>query len=126
MTPDEQRFKRVLAALLQIGVFASAAVVVAGGALYLVHHASEPSEQKYSQFQDEPKELRSPGGIVAATLEFRDRAIIQLGLLVLIATPVARVLFSVVGYARQRDFTYVALTLIVLAVLLYGLFIEGP
>jgi uncharacterized membrane protein len=39
----------------------------------------------------------------------------------LVATPVARVLFSLVGFAIQRDRTYVAVTLIVLAVLIYGL-----
>ena len=54
------------------------------------------------------------------------RGIIQLGLLLLIATPVARVVFSVIGFVRQRDFVYVVLTLIVLAVLLYSLFIESP
>ena len=44
----------------------------------------------------------------------------------LIATPVARVVCSVVGFARKRDLTYVALTLTVLAVLAYSLFFEGP
>ncbi len=46
---------------------------------------------------------------------------IQLGLLLLIATPVARVGCSVVGFLRERDPTYVVLTLIVLSVLLYTL-----
>ena len=46
---------------------------------------------------------------------------IQLGLLVLIATPIARVAFSLVAFALQRDRIYVIVTLIVLAVLLYSL-----
>jgi len=47
--------------------------------------------------------------------------LIQLGLLLLIATPVARVAFSVVAFAMQRDRLYVAVALIVLAVLMYSL-----
>jgi uncharacterized membrane protein len=47
---------------------------------------------------------------------------IQLGLLFLIATPVARVAFSVYAFMRERDKTYVIITLIVLAILLYSLF----
>ena len=50
------------------------------------------------------------------------RAIIQLGLLLLIATPVARVLFSAIAFAIERDYMYVVITLIVLAILLYSLF----
>jgi uncharacterized membrane protein len=49
-------------------------------------------------------------------------AVIQLGLLLLVATPVARVIFSVFAFAWERDWLYVLLTLIVLAVLLYSLF----
>jgi uncharacterized membrane protein len=75
-----------------------------------------------STFQEGPDYLRSPLGIVGHALQGDDRAIIQLGLLLLIATPVARVLFSVVAFALERDLTYVLVTLIVLAVLVYSLF----
>jgi uncharacterized membrane protein len=47
--------------------------------------------------------------------------IIQFGLLLLILTPVARVAFSLAGFALERDGTYVALTSIVLAILIYSL-----
>jgi uncharacterized membrane protein len=47
--------------------------------------------------------------------------LIQLGLLLLIATPVARVAFSVAAFAMQRDRLYVVVALIVLAVLMYSL-----
>ena len=53
---------------------------------------------------------------------FHGQAIIQFGLLLLIATPVARVAFSAVGFAIERDSMYVVITLIVLAILLYSLF----
>ena len=54
-------------------------------------------------------------------LAFRGRGLIQFGLLLLIATPVARVAFSVAAFAIQRDRLYVVVTLIVLAILTYSL-----
>src|SRR5437764_7213703 len=103
---SDDRFERRLGNLLRVGVLASASVVLLGGAVYLVRHAGEPAEGKYRVFTDDPSPLRSPGGIIAAALDFRGRGIVQLGMLMLIATPVARVVFSVAGFARQRDFTY--------------------
>jgi uncharacterized membrane protein len=69
----------------------------------------------------EPTDLRTLSGIVKDALAFRGRGLIQLGLLLLIATPLARVAFSVVAFAIQRDRLYVGVTLIVLAVLIYSL-----
>jgi uncharacterized membrane protein len=126
---DEGRFERLLGTLLRIGVSVSAVVVLAGGTIYLIRHADERPE--YGEFQpDRLPHLRSPRGIVESALGIGDRVsgrgIIQLGLLLLIATPVVRVVFSVGGFARQGDGTYVVLTLLVLGVLLYSLFFEGP
>jgi uncharacterized membrane protein len=49
------------------------------------------------------------------------RGLIQLGLLFLIATPVARVAFSVAAFALEKDTLYVAVTLVVLTLLLLSL-----
>jgi uncharacterized membrane protein len=65
--------------------------------------------------------LRTFSGILADATAFRGRGIIQLGLLLLIATPVARVAFSVVAFALERERLYVIVTLAVLAVLLFSL-----
>jgi uncharacterized membrane protein len=54
-------------------------------------------------------------------MQFSARAIIQFGLLLLIATPIARVIFSAVAFAFERDYLYVAFTLAVLAILTYSL-----
>jgi uncharacterized membrane protein len=122
---DDARFERLLGALLRVGVLASALVVAAGGAVYLVRHAEETTD--YGTFQaNRLPHLRTPHGIVESALGGSGRGIIQLGLLLLIATPVARVVVSAAGFARQHDFTYTLLTVIVLAVLLYSLFFEGP
>jgi uncharacterized membrane protein len=75
----------------------------------------------YKSFRGEATYLRTIGGIVAAAFHGDARGIIQLGLLILISTPIARVVFSAVGFAWERDYRYVVITLIVLAVLLYSL-----
>ena len=106
--------------LLQVGVILAAVVVLAGGILYLVRHGEETVE--LHEFHGEPPKLCSPQGAVALAFEGHARGIIQVGLLLLIATPVARVVFSAFAFLRQRDHVYVAVTLLVLAVLLYSLF----
>jgi uncharacterized membrane protein len=117
----DERVEQVLGKLLQVGVLVSALVVAAGGIVYVSRHRTEPAD--HGIFHGEPGDLRSPVGIVQDALSGSGRGIIQLGLLLLIATPVARVIFSVFAFARERDLQYVVLTLIVLAVLLYSLFI---
>jgi uncharacterized membrane protein len=72
-------------------------------------------------FLGEPADLRGASGIIADTLSFSGRGIIQLGILLLVATPVARVIFSMAAFALQGDRTCVVVTLIVLAVLGYSL-----
>jgi uncharacterized membrane protein len=115
---DEQ-VDRVMGRLLQVGVILSALVVLGGGVLYLVRHGEERVD--LHEFRREPAELRTPHGVVQDALSGSARGVIQLGLLLLIATPVARVAFSVYAFLRQRDRTYVLITLLVLAVLVWGL-----
>jgi len=110
----------VMGWLLQAGVTLAAVVVLVGGVLYLVLHPVVPD---YRHFRGEPEEYRTLRGICADALAMRGRGWIQMGLLVLIATPVARVVFSVGAFLRQRDWTYVVVTLIVLGLLCYSLFV---
>jgi uncharacterized membrane protein len=102
-----------------VGVTLAAPVVLFGGIVYLVRHGR--AAPQYRLFMGEPRDLRSVSGSVKDALAFRGRGLIQLGLLLLIATPVARVALSVAAFAVQRDRLYVVVTLIVLAVLMYSL-----
>jgi uncharacterized membrane protein len=120
----DEYVEQIVGNLLRAGVILAAVVVLLGGAVYLGRHHAEPSEG-LRVFHGEPADLREPVGIVLDAWELRGRGLIQLGLLLLIATPVARVVFSAFAFARERDFTYVVVTLIVLAVLLYSLFGGG-
>lgn|SRR5487761_1208627 len=117
---NDKRMEGTIGALLRIGVVISAAVVLAGGICYLLHHRHEQPE--YRTFHAEPAVYRNISGIVTEVAHWNCEAVIQLGLLLLIATPVARVAFSMVAFAFERDRTYVVVTVIVLIVLSYGLF----
>jgi uncharacterized membrane protein len=106
--------------LLRTGVGFAAALVLAGGVIYLSRHGAEMPG--YAVFRGEPADLRTLRGILHDVESLRGRGIIQLGLLVLIATPIARVAFLVFIFARQRDGLYTAVGLIVLALLAFSLF----
>jgi uncharacterized membrane protein len=115
---DEQ-MDRIISILLRSGVLISALVVLVGGIFYLIRYGAALPE--YGVFRGEPADLRSVSGIVKGALSLHTRGLVQFGLLLLVATPVARVGFSILAFALQRDRTYVIVTLIVLTVLLYSL-----
>ena len=115
----DRRMDEIIGELLRYGVLASACVVCAGGTWYLIQYGA--SAPNYHVFRSEPQYLRHVSGILTGIRGFHCRRMIQLGLLLLVATPVARVAFSVAAFAVQRDRTYVLITLIVLAVLLLSL-----
>jgi uncharacterized membrane protein len=105
--------------LLQAGVLLASAVVLTGGFLYLRTHLG--SVANYRVFAGEPAGLRSARGLLRLLMTGDPAAVIQVGILLLIATPVARVVFAVVGFALERDRFYVAVSLTVLAVLMASL-----
>ena len=120
---DDQRIENAVGTLLQTGVSLAAAVVFIGAIIYLVRHGREAAQ--YHIFHGEPADLKTLSGILHQVAGFHGRGFIQLGLLLLIATPVARVAFAVWGFAEEKDKMYVAFTLLVLAILLYSLFGSG-
>lgn len=115
----DQRMDQLMGILLRTGVILAAALVFVGGVLFLVRHPLPVTN--YRVFQGEPEELRTVSGIIRNASSWHGRGLIQLGLLILIATPVARVIFSVFAFLYERDWTYVAVTLLVLSLLLYSL-----
>ena len=115
----DRQVETIVGQLLRAGVILSATVVLLGGIIFLVRHGMEPAN--YRVFRGEPSDLRSLRGIMNRVLAFRGRGIIQLGLIMLIATPIARVAFSIFGFAEEEDRMYMVFTGIVLVVLLYSL-----
>lgn len=117
---DDARVEKWIAVLLRAGVVLSAFVVLGGAVPYLGTHPR--ARVNYGSFHGEPEELKSIGGILGLVFALEPRGVLQLGLLLLILTPIARVMFSAVAFAFEGDRMYVVFTLLVLAVLLYSLF----
>lgn len=118
----DERVEQWIGTLLRWGVIVAATVASAGAVVYLVRYGGAPAH--YARFHGVPRGLDSVGGVLAGATRLRSRWVMQLGLLLLIATPVARVALGLVSFVLQRDRTYVVVTSIVLALLLYGLL--GP
>jgi uncharacterized membrane protein len=116
---NDQGVEEIIAKLLRIGVLIAATVVLVGGTAYLVRHGT--ARPNYHVFRGQPSDLRTISGIVQDAASGSSRGLIQLGLLLLIATPIVRVAFSIVAFAMERDWMYVTFTAIVLSVLLYSL-----
>ena len=116
---DDVTLERIISVLLRAGVLLSGAVVLAGGLYYLARHGSQTAD--YHTFRGQPSIDRFVSEIVKGAIALRARSIIQTGILLLIATPIARVAFSLVGFALEGDRKYVVITAIVLCVLLYSL-----
>ncbi len=115
----DQRIDEIMGGLLRTGVVLAAAIVLVGGVVYVTRHRLPAIN--YRVFQGEPAGLRTISGIFHEALAFQGRGLIQLGLLALIATPVARVAFSFFAFLYQRDWTYVLVTVGVLGLLIYSL-----
>ncbi|MBW4616136.1 MAG: DUF1634 domain-containing protein [Desmonostoc vinosum HA7617-LM4] len=109
----------LLSYLLKYSVLLVSAVVLLGGILYLLRHGAEPTQ--YQFFHGEPPEFRSFGGVITTALSGNDLGIIQLGLLLLIATPILRVVVSLVVFVKQQNWIYVTITALVLTALIYSL-----
>jgi uncharacterized membrane protein len=103
----------VIANLLRAGVILAAALVLAGGGWYVA--ASGHGVPDYGKFHPDVQGLG-----VLLMLAWPEK-LIEAGLLVLIATPVARVAFSLAAFAAERDRMYVCFTLAVLAILVYSI-----
>ncbi|MBP1618846.1 MAG: hypothetical protein H6Q14_2673 [Bacteroidetes bacterium] len=111
--------------LLRYGVFTACFITVLGGIIYVFQSHGMPDYKPVSghhdQFEGVVPYLRELNTIIPALLRFDGAAIIQLGVVVLIATPIIRVAFSAIVFLIERDYLYVAVTLIVLAVILLNM-----
>jgi uncharacterized membrane protein len=116
---DDARMERAMGMLLRFGVVLASTAVLAGMAFYLQDHARQPIDYRY--FKVYSFGLRHRGKLFAGSAHDNAAAVIEAGILLLIATPVARVVFAVVAFALERDRLYTAISAGVLAVLVYSL-----
>ncbi len=105
--------------LLRAGVLLSMSVVLIGGFVYLFWHGKEVAD--YSVFNFNKVSLKNIPAILASVTTFKGASVIQFGLLLLIFTPIARVIMSVISFFIEKDYLYVIIGLIVLAVIMLSL-----
>lgn len=113
-------FERLISDVLRTGVAASLLLVVAGTIVSFVRHPD------YMSSATELRRLTAPGAafphtvndVVRGVRSGRGQAIVTVGLLLLVATPVLRVAVSIVAFALQRDRIYAIISAVVLAILL--------
>jgi len=115
---DDRRMEIIMGRVLQFGVLLASLVMMIGGILYIKAHPS--THPDYRVFASEPQALRHFSGILHGIASGQPAAVIQLAVLLLIATPVARVVFALIGLGIERDKLYIFVSTVVLDVLLYG------
>lgn len=117
-TSHKRDLEASLATVLTAGTALAAAVLLVGLVVYLLR--DHGTQLDFKAFV-----ARRQSGVFGV---FRDAAqmdgasVMQLGVVLLILTPVTRVLFTLLAFLYKRDWMYVVVTVIVLSVLLYGLF----
>ncbi len=117
--------EEIISWILRLGVFASAICIVLG--LILLFATSNTG---YSEPFDKLTHLvqyssgangrfpTTPGEVFFGLAQFKPYALIALGLLLLIATPVFRVAASIIIFLLERDYAYVFITALVLLILI--------
>ena len=116
---SDKKVELFIGMFLRVGVITAACVVVIGGILYLPSMGGQ--NPHFAVWNGEPLQLRSIGGVVTAALSLRGDAVIQLGILLLIAIPILRVAVSLFAFLLQRDWLYCVVTFLVLGILLFSL-----
>ncbi|AEU38050.1 DUF1634 domain-containing protein [Granulicella mallensis] len=114
-----ESIKRSMTAVLRWTTAGAGMVIFVGGVLLLLRHRAAPAA--FHSFIGEPDALRFVPQIAMGAFHGHALAIVQLGILLLIATPMLRVVCVGIGYAIERDWLYVAVAGIVLAVLGFSL-----
>ena len=105
----------IIGQVLRTGVYLSIGIVCFGGLFYIYRHGHSIAD--HSVFKGVPDFVSTPGGIINGILTLRGQAIIQAGIVLLIATPIIRVAFSAVGFIMEKDYLYTAITLLVLLII---------
>jgi uncharacterized membrane protein len=119
----DKQMEASIGRMLRVGVTTSAAIVLLGGILYLRQPSTKAPD--YSNFIAQREWLPNIVGVLQGAAHLNAGSIIQLGILLLIATPITRVAFCIAGFARQKDRIYILISSSVLVILIYSLLQGG-
>jgi len=126
---EDVKMALVLSRTLRVGVVLAVTAGVIGAVLYLSAGAMAPVE--FHEFKGDGVLFAHPGEVLrnaftseSISLQARGASIAELGIFALILTPILRVVLSFVGFLRERDWIYVGITSIVLASLMWSIFLR--
>ena len=112
----DKDMQMIIGWILRGGVAVSMILVFIGGVFFVYRHGY--SMPDYKTFKGIPFFVQNIGGILNGVIMLKGQAIIQLGIILLIATPVIRVAFSAVAFLMEKDYLYTVITLIVLLIII--------
>lgn len=124
---DPESMNSVIGNVLRYGVILSAALILFGTVLLAAASGTSDSSEFMGYIQNQIPHLQgfdtSVQGLLNGLAGFSPFAWIELGVILLIATPVSRVLVSVLLFAAEKDRLYIAVTVVVLALLLFSMLV---
>jgi len=109
----------VIGWILRLGVLLSMSIIFIGGVIYLYRHGQAIAN--YHTFKGIPDFVHNIHGILNGIITFRGQAIIQAGIILLIATPIIRVIFSAIGFVLEKDYLYIGITILVLLIIMVSM-----
>ena len=116
---NDKDIQVILGTLLRAGVIISMSIVLIGGAIFLVHNKGAVTN--YKVFKPELNNFSSIAAIFKGVLTFQGDAIVQFGILMLIFTPIARIVFAIFSFLIERDYLYVLIGVIILTIITISL-----
>ncbi|KIA94277.1 hypothetical protein OC25_10130 [Pedobacter kyungheensis] len=109
----------ILGTLLRAGVIISMGIVLVGGVIFLIHNKGVITD--YKVFKPELAKFSSISAIFKGVLTLQGDAVVQFGILMLIFTPIARIVFAIFSFLVERDYLYVLIGFIILAIITISL-----
>lgn len=113
----ERDLQRMVGNLLRWGVITAIIIVATGLFLYLFQKGN--GTVSYAEFN--PLRFQGFAALFRGLLSADYHAVIQLGVMLLIATPVVRVIIALIGFALEKDRLYVVISLVILGVILFSI-----
>jgi uncharacterized membrane protein len=115
----DKDIQTIIGKMLRWGVLSSAIVTSLGGLMYLF--TADKELPPYHTFHNVPEQYKTLHGIFAGLLRLDSLSIIQFGILLLLATPIARVLFSIFAFLLEKDYLYVVISSIVAGIIFFSM-----
>lgn len=116
---EDRDIQIILGTLLRAGVVISMSIVLVGGIIFLIHNEGVITD--YKVFKAELAQFSSIAAIFKGIPTFSGDAIVQFGILMLIFTPIARIIFAIVSFFIEKDYLYVLIGFIILGIITISL-----